>query len=104
MKKEGDKKKKKKSASNSKRKPKEQVIICRDYRLGTVTRFYEVMPKELEGKVTPNEFQHTVGGINQIFFEAESFGANTIFEGILACATFFTIYFCMESSYSKVRN
>jgi len=78
-----------------------KVFIQRDYSEGTVVRFQNRFPPELEGKLDHQSFEHTVNTLNDLFAEAEQASCSTYCEGCLACITAYLIYICKETHYDK---
>uniref|UniRef100_A0A8C9DZX1 Golgin subfamily A member 7 n=1 Tax=Phocoena sinus TaxID=42100 RepID=A0A8C9DZX1_PHOSS len=59
-------------------------------------------PAELENRIDRQQFEETVGTLNNLSAEAEKLGGQSYLEGCLACLTAYTIFLCMETHYQKV--
>jgi len=68
------------------------IVIQRDYSRGTLTRFDETYPADLQGKVTPEEYKGTIDQINDYFLEAETIDFSTFLDGCLGCLSLFSIF------------
>jgi len=79
-----------------------EILIERDYSNGLLVRFDETFPEALNGKVTPEEFAHTIQHINLLFRQAETYTWLTCLESFVACATLYTYYICFRPKYSKL--
>ncbi|XP_049499270.1 golgin subfamily A member 7-like [Panthera uncia] len=79
-----------------------KVFIQRDYSSGTHCQFQTKLPVELENLIDRQQFEETVGTLNNLYAEAEKLGSQSYLEGCLACLTAYTIFLCMETHYEKV--
>ncbi|KAI8047634.1 Golgin subfamily A member 7/ERF4 [Thamnidium elegans] len=70
--------------------PVKSVRVERDYSLGDgITRFQTEYPVELTGKITPEEFSHTITGINKIMDYADRLSWRIVLENILEIVTIY---------------
>ncbi|XP_028982772.1 golgin subfamily A member 7B isoform X4 [Betta splendens] len=79
-----------------------KAFIQRDYSEGTVCRFQAKFPSELDNRIERTLLEETVKTLNGYYAEAEKVGGRSYLEGCLACATAYTVFFCMETRYEKV--
>ncbi|XP_077428654.1 golgin subfamily A member 7-like [Vanacampus margaritifer] len=79
-----------------------KVFIQRDYSSGTLCKFQNKFPAELESRIDRQHFEETVQTLNNLYAEAEKLGGKSYLEGCLACLTAYTIFLCMETQYEKV--
>lgn len=78
-----------------------KVFIQRDYSEGTLVKFQNRFPQELEGRLERQAFETTINRLNAFFAEAEKATCSTYCEGCLACLTAYLIYICKETHYEK---
>lgn len=78
-----------------------KVYLQRDYSEGTSVQFQKKFPLELQGKISRETFDKTVGKINLLFSEAEKTDAASLFRGCCACITGYLMYLCVETHYEK---
>ncbi|KAF7274070.1 golgin subfamily A member 7 [Rhynchophorus ferrugineus] len=78
-----------------------KVFIPRDYSEGTIVKFKNSFPPELEGRLERQTFEATINRLNAYFAEAEEASCSTYCEGCLACLTAYLIYICKETHYEK---
>ncbi|ELR17147.1 HDCKB03P, putative [Acanthamoeba castellanii str. Neff] len=81
--------------------PQGEVIVERDYSLGTIPRFESHFPQQLQGRVSHEEFEHTLSTINGFFFDSENLTAAQCLESLFGCLTFYTYYLCCDAKYTK---
>ncbi|XP_017268232.1 golgin subfamily A member 7B [Kryptolebias marmoratus] len=79
-----------------------KVFIQRDYSEGTVCRFQNKFPSELNNRIERTLLEETVKTLNSYYVEAEKIGGQSYLEGCLACATAYIVFLCMETRYEKV--
>ncbi|XP_061543856.1 golgin subfamily A member 7-like isoform X1 [Phycodurus eques] len=79
-----------------------KVFIQRDYSSGTLCKFQNKFPTELENRMERQHFEETIQTLNNLYAEAEKLGGKSYVEGCLACLTAYTIFLCMETQYEKV--
>ncbi|XP_077582483.1 golgin subfamily A member 7-like isoform X2 [Stigmatopora nigra] len=79
-----------------------KVFIHRDYSSGTLCKFQNKFPTELESRMERQHFEETIQTLNNLYAEAEKLGGKSYIEGCLACLTAYTIFLCMETQYEKV--
>ncbi|XP_051931774.1 golgin subfamily A member 7-like isoform X1 [Hippocampus zosterae] len=79
-----------------------KVFIQRDYSSGTLCKFQNKFPAELESRLDRQHFEETIQTLNNLYAEAEKLGGKSYLEGCLACLTAYTIFLCMETQYEKV--
>nr|XP_015799832.2 golgin subfamily A member 7B [Nothobranchius furzeri] len=79
-----------------------KVYIQRDYSEGTVCRFQNKFPSELDNRIERTLLEETLKTLNAYYVEAEKIGGQSYLEGCLACATAYIIFLCMETRYEKV--
>ncbi|CDH60195.1 predicted protein [Lichtheimia corymbifera JMRC:FSU:9682] len=81
--------------------PTRTIRIERDYSRGDgVTRFSTEFPIELHGKITANQFQHTMDTINTIMDRAEKVSLN-VFDNIMECLTIYIWPMLVTTHYQK---
>lgn len=97
-----------------------KLFIQRDYSEGTMVKFHERFPRELEGKVKnflffildefpsflsqidPSKFVDILQHINRIFAKAESISCRAFTENCCACLTGYLILLCIPTYYQRV--
>eukprot|EP01104_Vermistella_antarctica_P019544 TRINITY_DN7702_c0_g1_i1.p1 TRINITY_DN7702_c0_g1~~TRINITY_DN7702_c0_g1_i1.p1 ORF type:complete len:122 (+),score=8.71 TRINITY_DN7702_c0_g1_i1:242-607(+) len=80
----------------------EEVAIERDYSHGMRTRFVETFPPRLQGKVTEDEFLHTITTVNKFFDKQETYTCCTCFAALLSCMTLWSTQLCLDNPYRKM--
>ncbi|KAF8330390.1 Golgin subfamily A member 7/ERF4 family-domain-containing protein [Cantharellus anzutake] len=80
--------------------PREIFRIERDYTAGELPQFLPTYPLELEGRITPTQFQETINDINEILISAYSTQA-AFWENLLAVATLYTSMLFIKTHYNK---
>ncbi|EFA84050.1 diacylglycerol kinase protein DgkA [Heterostelium album PN500] len=80
--------------------PFQTISIERDYR-DCITKFYRELPNELNGKVSQNEFEHTIDKINTWLEKAETIDGRNVLEECIGCLTFFTSYLWYKDKYTS---
>jgi len=78
------------------------LYIQRDYSHGMETQFVDSFPSELNGKISEEEFRHTLTTLNRLFYEAENYTWLTCVESLLYCCSFYTLYLCCTPTYTKI--
>ncbi|CAG8491137.1 1420_t:CDS:2 [Cetraspora pellucida] len=81
--------------------PKQIVRIERDYTRGEMCQFQSAFPLEIDGRVTPRQFQQTINRLNELLVNALNPKYNW-FDNCLACVTIYVSTLCMRSHYEKV--
>ncbi|CAK9298332.1 unnamed protein product [Gordionus sp. m RMFG-2023] len=78
-----------------------QIYIQRDYQEGTICKFKNKFPPELEGKIDKQYFEDTINTLNEMYREAEKFGPRTFIEGCLGCMTAYLSYIFIDTTCEK---
>mmetsp|Transcript_22760 Transcript_22760/g.63996 ORF Transcript_22760/g.63996 Transcript_22760/m.63996 type:complete len:130 (+) Transcript_22760:62-451(+) len=76
--------------------PPSSTVLHRDWARAGITQFEAEFPASLEGKVSPEEFRETIDEVNHLLRCADNYGVCGYLEGLVACASFFSIYICYE--------
>uniref|UniRef100_H2YYU1 Ras modification protein ERF4 n=1 Tax=Ciona savignyi TaxID=51511 RepID=H2YYU1_CIOSA len=81
---------------------KKRIYIQRDYSNGMAVRFQTRFPNELDGKISPEAFAHTISVLNEKYQEAEQMSCSTYCESCMACLTGYLLLMCIDTHYKKV--
>ncbi|KAI8146557.1 Golgin subfamily A member 7/ERF4 family-domain-containing protein [Fennellomyces sp. T-0311] len=86
----------------SRRVPDKSIRVDRDYSRGDgITRFSTDYPPLLAGRITPEQFQHTIDGINQLLEDAERVSWNAVFDNVMECITIYTWPILFSTHYQR---
>jgi hypothetical protein len=80
--------------------PREILRIERDYSGGEIVQFSSVFPLELEGRITPTEYQETINGINEILIKAYSI-TRSFLDHSFAILTIYLSMLFLDSNYDR---
>ncbi|RCH82505.1 Golgin sub A member 7, partial [Rhizopus stolonifer] len=70
--------------------PLKTIRIERDYSLGDgIVRFFTEFPEDLQGRITPEEFLHTIQEINTRMDYADRISWRVIFENVMETLTIY---------------
>ncbi|KAG1173719.1 hypothetical protein G6F70_005635 [Rhizopus microsporus] len=70
--------------------PIKSIRIERDYSLGDgITRFYTNYPEDLQGRITPEQFKHTIEEVNRMMDYADRLSWKVILENIMETLTIY---------------
>lgn len=78
-----------------------KVFVQRDYSDGTMIKFQNRFPTELEDKIERQAFEYTINQMNAYFMEAEEASCGTYCEGCIACLTAYLMYMCVQTHFEK---
>ncbi|XP_067937884.1 golgin subfamily A member 7-like [Watersipora subatra] len=78
-----------------------KAFVQRDYSDGMAVKFEKIFPRELEGKVSRENFEQTVDYINRLYAEAEKLSCASCCEGCVACLTSYLFLCCVTTGYEK---
>jgi len=78
-----------------------EIVVERDYRLGTIPRFETTFPPLLQGRIPPEAFEHTITTINGLFYDSERLTATQCLESLLGCISLYSYYLCFDARYTK---
>jgi len=78
-----------------------KAFVQRDYSDGMTVKFEKSLPRELEGKISREQFEETIDRLNTIYREAEQLSCSSFCEGCFACLTSYIFLCCMKTHYEK---
>lgn len=78
-----------------------KIFIQRDYSEGTMVKFQNKFPAELDGLLERDHFDYFINTLNEIYFNAEKMSSAAFCESCLACLSAYLLYLCMDTQYSK---
>ncbi|KAI9494953.1 Golgin subfamily A member 7/ERF4 family-domain-containing protein [Zychaea mexicana] len=86
----------------SRRVPDKAIRVDRDYSRGDgITRFATDYPPLLAGRISSEQFQHTIDGINRLLEEAERVSWNAVFDNVMECLTIYTWPIFFSTHYQR---
>ncbi|KAL7416857.1 Golgin subfamily A member 7/ERF4 family-domain-containing protein [Mrakia frigida] len=80
--------------------PREILRVERDFSSGDIAQFYTSYPLELEGRVTPSQFQDLINDINALLLQANSF-SHAVVDNVLMVVTFHLSLLVRQSHFEK---
>ncbi|KAF8308440.1 hypothetical protein DL93DRAFT_2159016 [Clavulina sp. PMI_390] len=80
--------------------PREILRVERDYSAGEIPQFHSTFPLELEGRITPTQFQETINDINELLISAHDLGKSARYNA-LAAFTLYVSTLVMSSHYDQ---
>ncbi|KAJ8652833.1 hypothetical protein O0I10_011507 [Lichtheimia ornata] len=82
--------------------PQRAIRVERDYTRGDgITQFSTAYPPQLAGKITIEQFQHTIQGINKLLMDAERVSWLTVFDNIMEILTIYTWPIFFSNHYQR---
>ncbi|CDS05089.1 hypothetical protein LRAMOSA07618 [Lichtheimia ramosa] len=82
--------------------PQRAIRVERDYSRGDgITQFSTAYPPQLAGKITIEQFQHTIQSINKLLMDAERVSWLTVFDNIMEILTIYTWPILFSNHYQR---